>query len=226
MTANIDTTEDIIQILANLQPYLRKPIIKNKLDNFFKQDDEFQIETINLILKSLPNIDLEKYGEIITTWLEILADFDLVIEQKNAQVSIGQLPLVQAIPLQMSQLFGNLLSNALKYTKPGTRPEISINAQPVPETQLRLHAMDLELPYIKIEVRDNGIGFSQQYAEQIFNIFQRLHGNDQYSGTGIGLAMCRKIMQNHNGEITAASQEGSGTVFTIIMPAVHEKNGG
>ena len=76
MTANIDTTEDIIQILANLQPYLRKPIIKNKLDNFFKQDDEFQIETINLILKSLPNVDLEKYGEIITTWLEILADFD------------------------------------------------------------------------------------------------------------------------------------------------------
>jgi len=76
VTANIDTTEDIIQILANLQPYLRKPIIKNKLDNFFKQDDEFQIETINLILKSLPNIDLEKYGEIITTWLEILADFD------------------------------------------------------------------------------------------------------------------------------------------------------
>ncbi len=76
MTANTDTTEDIIQILANLQPYLRKPIIKNKLDNFFKQDDEFQLETINLILKSLPNVDLEKYGDIITTWLEILADFD------------------------------------------------------------------------------------------------------------------------------------------------------
>ncbi|WET03397.1 PAS domain S-box protein [Flavobacterium sp. YJ01] len=161
-----------------------------------------------------------------TVLSEIMADFDLVIEQKNAQVSIGQLPLVQAIPLQMSQLFGNLLSNALKYTKPGNRPEISINAQPVPEAQLRLHALDLELPYIKIEVRDNGIGFSQQYAEQIFNIFQRLHGNDQYSGTGIGLAMCRKIMQNHNGEITAASQEGSGTVFTIIMPALREKNGG
>jgi hypothetical protein len=76
VTANTDTTEDIIQILANLQPYLRKPIIKNKLDNFFKQDNDFQLETITLILKSLPNVDLEKYGDIITTWLEILADFD------------------------------------------------------------------------------------------------------------------------------------------------------
>lgn len=76
MTSNSDTTEDIIQILANLQPYLRKPIIKNKLDNFFKEDDEFQLDTIDLILKSLPNVTLQKYEDLITTWMEILTGFD------------------------------------------------------------------------------------------------------------------------------------------------------
>ena len=76
MTANSETTEDIIQILANLQPYLRKPIIKNKLDNFFQEDDEFQLDTIDLILKSLPNVTIQKYDDLITTWIELLTVFD------------------------------------------------------------------------------------------------------------------------------------------------------
>lgn len=157
---------------------------------------------------------------------EILTDFELVIEQKNALVSIGELPVVEAIPLQMSQLFGNLVSNALKYTRPGIRPEIDITAQTAGESEIRLHALDLKAAYIKIEVRDNGIGFSQEYAHQIFHIFQRLHSNEEYSGTGIGLAMCRKILQNHQGEISVSSQEGAGTAFSVILPLVHKKNGG
>ncbi|WP_255463057.1 sensor histidine kinase [Flavobacterium sp. LPB0248] len=126
----------------------------------------------------------------------------------------------------MSQLFGNLVSNALKYTRPGIRPEIDITAQTAGESEIRLHALDLKAAYIKIEVRDNGIGFSQEYAHQIFHIFQRLHSNEEYSGTGIGLAMCRKILQNHQGEISVSSQEGAGTAFSVILPLVHKKNGG
>jgi signal transduction histidine kinase len=84
--------------------------------------------------------------------------------------------------------------------------------------QKKMLLMQSETEYAKIEIHDNGIGFSQEYAEQIFNIFQRLHGKEEFAGTGIGLAMCRRIMQNHNGQITASSQEGTGTTFTIIIP--------
>lgn len=151
---------------------------------------------------------------------EVLADFDLNIEQKNAEIETDPLPIVPAIPLQMTQLFRNLISNALKYSRSGIRPKIAIRAEVISGLQ------NVAQETVKITITDNGIGFSQQHAEQIFDIFQRLHGNDQYSGTGIGLAMCRKIMQNHNGSITAASKEGSGTAFTLLLPLNQQKNGG
>ncbi|GAA6765524.1 hypothetical protein AAFH68_14600 [Flavobacterium sp. CGRL1] len=188
-----------------------------RMENLIK--DVLQFSRLGTISQNFEPVDLN----VVLT--ETLADFDLTIEQKNAKIHITNLPVVAAIPLQMSQLFGNLISNALKYNRPNTAPEITISASPVPENELMLHVLNLELEYTKIEVRDNGIGFTQQYAEQIFNIFQRLHGNDEFSGTGIGLAMCRKIMQNHNGEITATSQEGVGTTFTIIIPLLQEKKG-
>ncbi|RED23273.1 hypothetical protein BD847_2321 [Flavobacterium cutihirudinis] len=154
---------------------------------------------------------------------DILTDFDLTIEQKNASIHVGKLPQIEAIPLQMSQLFGNLISNALKYSKPDIAPEISIMAEKLSPSEKEENGLKNDVEYFRIRITDNGIGFSQQYAEQIFNIFQRLHGNDQFAGTGIGLAMCRKILQNHNGTINAASHEGIGTIFTIIIPETHEK---
>lgn len=153
--------------------------------------------------------------------LEILTDFDLIIEQKNAIIESDILPEIQAIPLQMTQLFGNLISNALKYSRPDTAPHITIKTQDLSKSEIEDASLALDKNYIKIEIKDNGIGFSQQYAEQIFNIFQRLHGNDQFAGTGIGLAMCKKILQNHNGTISAVSQEGIGTTFTMIIPVSH-----
>ncbi|MXO04402.1 PAS domain S-box protein [Flavobacterium sp. HBTb2-11-1] len=212
LRSNLDKNPEKVQF------YIDKILSSSRrMENLIK--DVLQFSKLANIAQQFEPVDL---NDVVA---DILIDFDLIIEQKNAVMQIGQLPIVEAIPLQMSQLFGNLLSNALKYTKPDTIPRISIKTLPMPESEKRLHALNLELKYIKIEVRDNGIGFSQQHAEQIFNIFQRLHGNDQFSGTGIGLAMCRKIMQNHNGEITAASQEGVGTAFTVIMPIQHEKNG-
>ncbi len=150
----------------------------------------------------------------------IESDFELLIEQKQATIHCKDLPVIEAISLQMSQLFSNLISNALKFSKTGIPPEINF-------TSTKLSAKDAAAygenngvtEYYHIICSDNGIGFQQEHAAQIFNIFQRLHGKTEYSGTGIGLAMCKKIVQNHHGEIFALSEPGKGTVFNIILPA-------
>ncbi len=136
-------------------------------------------------------------------------EFELLIEQKRAILDFQDLPTIQAIPLQMNQLFGNLLSNALKYTRPDVPPVISIHARQ-------------ENGYYHIRISDNGIGFEQKHADQIFHIFQRLHRKSEFSGTGIGLAICKKIVANHGGEIHATGNPGDGATFHITLP---EKSG-
>lgn len=140
---------------------------------------------------------------------QILSDFELLIEQKQAQVSIGPLPTLVAIPSQMQQLFGNLLSNALKYAKENEPPRIEISATRQDD-------------YWHIQVSDSGIGFPMSHATQIFNIFQRLHNKKAYSGTGIGLAICQKIVENHGGSIHAVSETNQGATFHILLPANSE----
>ncbi len=123
----------------------------------------------------------------------IKSDFDLLIDQKKAKINYLHLPTIEAIPLQMSQLFGNLVSNALKFSKPETPPEIRINATVLSGEEAGWYPfLNRNLVYYRIEFSDNGIGFPQEYAEKIFHIFQRLHGKTGYAGTGIGLAMCKK----------------------------------
>lgn len=137
---------------------------------------------------------------------DVVSELDLLVEQKSAIIRLEALPTIDAIPLQMSQLFGNLLSNALKYAVAGRPPIISVSC----------HAEGQDF---HIGVSDNGIGFDQKYADQIFSIFKRLHRNDQYGGTGIGLAMCKRIIENHKGSIAAISVPGEGTTFHIVLPA-------
>ncbi len=141
---------------------------------------------------------------------EIQTEFELLIEQKGATLQYEDLPTIEAIPLQMIQLFSNLLSNALKYTVPDRPPLIDITA-------------NIQDGQVHIAVRDNGIGFDQQYAGRIFSIFQRLHGKTEYGGTGIGLAICKKIAQNHQGDIYAISKPGLGSVFHVVLPVHHPK---
>ena len=149
---------------------------------------------------------------------EITGEFELIIEQKHAEIHYHGLPSIEAIPLQISQLVGNLVSNSLKYVSDDVRPEITVTALAPTEKELQFHGVLPHTAYCKILFSDNGIGFEQQYAEKIFTIFQRLHGKDEYVGTGIGLAMCRKITQIHHGSIHAKSAVGKGTVFTILLP--------
>lgn len=149
----------------------------------------------------------------------ISIDFELLIEQKRAQIHCRNLPIVEAIPPQMTQLFHNLISNALKFSIADREVIIEIEARELPEHEAQqIQGLNQQFNYYSITVRDNGIGFDQVYAEQIFNIFQRLHGKTAYNGTGIGLAMCKKIALNHHGEIFARSSPGHGATFTIILP--------
>ena len=148
---------------------------------------------------------------------QVKADLELSIEEHAVVLNCAKLPVVQAIPSQMLQLFSNLLNNAIKFRSPGRRPEISI-------TSRELDAADREqllLPekiYYEIAISDNGIGFEQEYAERVFQIFQRLHGKSEYPGSGIGLSICKKVTDKHNGVIYARSQTGAGTTFYVVLP--------
>jgi two-component system CheB/CheR fusion protein len=150
---------------------------------------------------------------------DMLVDFDLIISQKHAAIDIGKLPSLQAIPLQMEQLFHNLISNALKFTKSSVVPVIKINSREITAEEVAMHEeLQPDLKYHEVIVADNGIGIESEFAEQIFEIFQRLNDREQFPGTGIGLALCRKIVNNHNGIIFAKSLENEGTAFHIILP--------
>lgn len=151
----------------------------------------------------------------------ILYDFELLIEDKKAIITIDDLPTIHAIPLQMNQLFYNLMSNALKFTKPGVPPVISILSRTLSEKEVEKYPhFNPSVPYIEIIFKDNGIGFDQQYAKKIFTIFQRLHDKETYIGTGIGLALCKRIIEKHHGEIFSNSKENEGAFFHIILPLI------
>jgi two-component system CheB/CheR fusion protein len=156
---------------------------------------------------------------------DVVKDFDLEISQADAIVEIGNLPTIRAIPLLMNQLFNNLLSNSLKFMYPGKKPHIRINSEVMTNSEKKkLHLLNQQLDYYQIIFSDNGIGFSPEFSEKIFTIFQRLNARSQYEGTGIGLAICRKIVINHHGLIVAHSKENEGSDFKIILPVLKVKN--
>jgi two-component system CheB/CheR fusion protein len=149
----------------------------------------------------------------------ILIDFELMIEQKNVQIIKTELPVINAIPLQMNQLFYNLMSNALKFSDNKAKPVIDITATELTALQLEKYPeLDKKLSWCEIIFKDNGIGFDQKYEKQIFTIFQRLHSTEEYKGTGIGLSISSKIIENHGGIIFANSKINEGTSFHIILP--------
>lgn len=163
-------------------------------------------------------------GLFVTTDLNqvlknILVDFELLIQQKNVKIESCELPTISAIPLQMNQLFYNLISNSLKFSKDKEDSFIEITCSTLTEKQLELYpGLNPKITWYEIIFKDNGIGFDQQYETKIFKIFQRLHSNEVYTGTGIGLAISQKIMENHGGHIFAKSKENHGAAFHIILP--------
>ncbi|MBD0287834.1 MAG: GHKL domain-containing protein, partial [Flavisolibacter sp.] len=158
---------------------------------------------------------------------------EVAIEQNGARIQTGTLPVIEAIPSQMGQLFQNLISNAIKFRKEEESPFIKIFCTEVTGEQLlqdnrfpsaaNIRAMYLnwqQKRFLKISVEDNGIGFDKAYEEKVFEIFQRLNSTKKQEGTGIGLAICKKIVDNHHGFIKAESETNKGTTFIIVLPVL------
>ncbi|HLN94456.1 MAG TPA: response regulator [Flavobacterium sp.] len=148
---------------------------------------------------------------------EVIADFDHLIEAKGAIVDVKLLPVITAVTSQLRQLFQNLIENALKFSQPDRQPRITISGERVAAKDFDAVA-DPNGAFCRITVADNGIGFDEVYLEKIFVIFQSLHDRRDYEGTGIGLAIAKKIIEKHNGLITARSRVGEGATFIILLP--------
>ncbi|WP_338871468.1 PAS domain S-box protein [Spirosoma sp. SC4-14] len=162
-------------------------------------------------------ITLVSLTDIVST---VLLDLDLRIQETNATIRVDSLPTVQGDRSQLGQLFQNLLSNALKFRRPDVEPVIRIRAQQVAAADLppSVTPTRMAASYYRIDVIDNGIGFDEKYLDRIFQVFQRLHGKNQYAGTGIGLAICEKVVDNHGGAITATSHPNKGATFSVFLP--------
>ena len=148
-------------------------------------------------------------------------DLDLQIEDVNGTVEIGPLPTVEADPTQVRQLLQNLIGNALKFHKPGEPPRVQVEAtvEPAPQALQQEGRLDASCSEMcRLTVADNGIGFEESRADRIFTPFKRLHGRGEYEGTGMGLAICQRIVERHGGDITASSTPGEGTTFTVLLP--------
>ncbi len=150
---------------------------------------------------------------------DVVSDFELLIEEKKTELKIGRLPILEVIPLQMNQLLYNLIGNALKFSREGVPPIVEISAMQLSANEIAEHgSLRPDRAYFEITVADNGMGFSPRYADQIFIIFQRLRRSRGHKGNGIGLSLVKKIVENHNGEIHAVSEEGEGAAFHVILP--------
>jgi PAS domain S-box-containing protein len=233
------TNKELQRSNANLEEFahaashdLKEPIrkihffthqLKNQLADRLEPDEVHSLGRIENSTQRMGNLieDLLQYSHVsqrpheteavdLNVKLQrVLEDLELDIAEKQASIRVGNLPVIQGYRRQLQQLFQNLISNALKYSKAGLRPEIEISAS--------LSTLDDRL-YNVISVRDNGIGFEKQYSEKIFQMFSRLHGKEAYSGTGVGLSIAKKVVENHSGFIRVESEPEKGSRFDVYLP--------
>ena len=165
-----------------------------------KSEEAFEDSNINILLETAKH------------------DLAEIISDKRARISSDMIPSMKVIPFQIKQLFLNLISNSLKYSRQNVPPVVTITYSKTKANDLPKVKYSKYSVYHTITIKDNGIGFDQEYADKIFILFNRLHNKDEYSGTGIGLSICKKIVENHNGYITAEGKEGQGSIFTFYLP--------
>jgi hypothetical protein len=148
---------------------------------------------------------------------DVVSEMETVVREKNAEIIVDPLPVLPASTVLMGPLFSNLVSNALKYTRKNEAPRVRIRYDEGPAAAA-INGKEPDTRYGRIYIEDNGIGFDQKYAEQIFDMFRRLHSNAEYEGTGIGLALCKKIVDMHRGFISAIGRPGEGAIFIVSLP--------
>jgi PAS domain S-box-containing protein len=172
--------------------------------------------------------------DLATITKEVLGDLEVRIEKGGAQVGVGRLPTIEADPMQMRQLLLNLIGNSLKFQPPGATPVVKIQARIIGREsatdttfikQISAGGERASAPdqFCEISVQDNGIGFDEKYMDKVFAVFQRLHGRNEYEGTGVGLAVCRRIADRHHGTIIAKSKLGQGATFIVTLPVSQPK---
>jgi len=176
-------------------------------------------DLINDILRfSKISVEKESFEEVDLNGVlqEVLSEMEGVIQEKNAEIILENLPILPASTVLMGPLFSNLIANSLKYCKSQQPPRIRVRYEAADPSGL--NGRETETLYGRIFIEDNGIGFDQKYAEQIFDMFRRLHPTAEYEGTGIGLALCKKIVEMHKGFISAIGKPGEGSVFIVSLP--------
>jgi signal transduction histidine kinase len=196
------------------------------LDRMVNASKRMQLLIKNLLAfsRSTSNSDSFVETDLNAVLQGVLTDLEVQIEQRKAILSVGTLPTLNVVPGQFRQLFQNLIINALKFSKEDRVPKISIYAEKLKGMEIEgLNPISFEDDYYRIYIQDNGIGFEQQYADQIFTVFKRLHSFDKYEGTGIGLSICKKIAEKHNGSIIARSKVDEGSTFIVTLPATKKE---
>lgn len=223
--ASHDLQEPLRKIQIFSQRITEVSELNDKAKDYFNRINAAARRMQNLI-NSLLNFSRinSQHAAFITADLNVVLKESLdhlkdIIDDKQATIEAERLPVADIIPVQFVQLFSNVITNALKYTRADVSPHIRITSSMVEGGSINSYDAKREQKYWHIGISDNGIGFDQKYEEKIFELFQRLHGKNEYSGTGIGLAICKKIVENHNGVITAEGQPGVGATFNIYIPA-------
>ncbi|MDB5252916.1 MAG: hypothetical protein JWP27_2085, partial [Flaviaesturariibacter sp.] len=237
-----DMNTELMQFASVASHDLKEPLRKihifgNIIKDRYLQEADGAMDYMNRIINSSARMtklinDLLSYSRLSVTHFfenvelnkiiaEVLSDLELSIQEKGATIAVDDLPEIQAVPGQLRQVLQNIISNSLKFTRPNVAPHISIQAAYLNELSLQARPVT-HGDFLRMTITDNGIGFDEQYAAKIFTIFQRLHSREKYEGTGIGLAITKKIIDRHNGLVTATSREGQGSSFIIILPLKQE----
>lgn len=218
----IKTFGDLIEIELSNEEISRETIVQhvNRMQSASTRMQDL-IEDLLSYSRISRDYEINKKIDLNKEVLTVLSDLEISIKENNAEIIINRLPHeILADEVQMRQLFQNLISNAIKFKKADQDPIVKIDCERVIARQTgieELQAYDNK-EYWKISVNDNGIGFEEQYSEKVFAVFQRLHGRSAYEGTGIGLSICKKIAENHNGSISVISKIGEGATFEIYLP--------
>ena len=193
-----------------------------RMQNAAERMQELIDGLLNLSRVTTKAADFEQV-DLMKVAREVVSDLEVKIDESGGRVEFERLPTIEADPLQIRQLLQNLVGNALKFHREGEPPRVQISARFVKGRDSLALDRSPEDERCRIEVKDNGIGFEEKYLDRIFEVFQRLHPRDVHEGTGVGLAICRKIVERHGGTITAQSEPGRGATFIVDLPVVQRK---